>query len=203
MDEPDDTRSEAYTARLDELGGAAWKRHLDVQAPYRWNLRRLELGFTLDVGCGIGRNLVHLECKGVGVDHNEASVQMARQRGCVAFSNEGFHSSEYARPGCFDSLLIAHVVEHMTLAEATTLVGDYLEFVRPGGQVVLIAPQAAGYRSDATHVEFMDPPKLRAILEGNGVELTRSYSFPFPRIVGHVFPHNEFVAVGKIRSAQQ
>ncbi len=50
-----DTRDAAYTTRLDELGGAAWKRYLDVQAPYRWNLSRLNLGFTLDVGCGIGR----------------------------------------------------------------------------------------------------------------------------------------------------
>jgi DNA primase len=29
-----------------------WKQLLDVQRPYRWHIRRLELGFVLDVGCG-------------------------------------------------------------------------------------------------------------------------------------------------------
>ena len=32
------------------MTGAGWKRLLNVQAPYRWNVRRLDLGFTLDVG---------------------------------------------------------------------------------------------------------------------------------------------------------
>ena len=45
-----DTQSEAYAARLDSLESARWKRWLNVQAPYRWNLRRLRLGFVLDVG---------------------------------------------------------------------------------------------------------------------------------------------------------
>lgn len=192
-----DTRDEAYTARLDALGGARWKRWLDVQAPYRWNLQRLGLGFTLEVGCGIGRNLVNLGGVGVGVDHNETSVAMARERGCIAYTDEGFRASEFAREGRFDSLLIAHVVEHMTLDEACGLVGEYLGYVRGGGRVVLIAPQEAGYRSDPTHVEFMDLAALEEILTSQRIAPERSYSFPFPRFVGRIFPHNEFVAVGR------
>jgi 2-polyprenyl-3-methyl-5-hydroxy-6-metoxy-1,4-benzoquinol methylase len=142
---------------------------------------------------------MHLGGAGVGIDHNEASVQLACERGCTAYTPEAFLASEYARPGCFDSLLSAHVVEHMSIDEAIGLVGEYLGYVRPGGQVVLIAPQEAGYRTDATHVEFMDFAKLRAILEANALEHVKSYSFPFPRVVGRVFPHNEFVVVGKVR----
>jgi SAM-dependent methyltransferase len=191
------TRDAAYTERLDDLSGAAWKRVLDVQAPYRWNLRRLALGFVLDIGCGIGRNLVNLDRHGVGVDHNATSVELARERGCTAFTTKDFPGSEYARPGRFDSLLLAHVVEHMSQDEAAELVGEYLGFVRPGGQVVLIAPQEAGYRTDSTHVEFMDSGKLQQIARSQGIEVTRSYSYPFPRFVGRVFPHNEFVVVGR------
>ena len=54
---PPHTRGADYAERLETLETARWKRVLDVQAPYRWNLRRLGLGFTLDIGCGIGRNL--------------------------------------------------------------------------------------------------------------------------------------------------
>ena len=49
------TADPAYTARLRDLEGRGWKQRLDVQAPYRWNLRRLHPGLTLDVGCEIGR----------------------------------------------------------------------------------------------------------------------------------------------------
>ena len=48
-----------------------------------------------------------------------------------------------------------------------------------------------------THVEYMDFVRLHRLLEAHGVERERSYSFPFPRIVGRVFPHNEFVVVGR------
>lgn len=197
MNESRDTRSDAYTERLDALSGAAWKRFLDVQAPYRWNLRRLDLGFVLDVGCGIGRNLANLEGYGVGVDHNESSIAMARERGLEAFGVEAFRASEFAQPGRFDALLVAHVVEHMVLDDAIELVRDHLDFVHSGGQIVLIAPQEAGYRSDPTHVEFMDFQRLECILRANEIEVARQYSFPFPRIIGRLFPHNEFVVVGR------
>ena len=192
-----DTRDDAYTERLTTLGDSSWKRFFDVQAPYRWNIRRLELGFTLDVGCGIGRNLLHLGGHGVGVDHNATSVAETNSRGCTAFTPEDFASSEYAREGRFDSLLLAHVVEHMTAMEASILVTEQLKYIRAGGQVVLIAPQEAGYRSDETHVEFMDSVRLEAILTDVGAIVERSYSFPFPRFVGRLFLHNEFVAVGR------
>jgi SAM-dependent methyltransferase len=194
---PEDTRGDAYTDRLSERGGIWWKRLLDVQAPYRWNLRRLQLGFTLDIGCGIGRNLLHLSGNGVGVDHNPRSVDAARARGCTAYTAEAFRRSAHARPASFDALLLAHVVEHMRSPEAGALVGEYLEFLRPGGKVVLIAPQEAGFRSDPSHVEFMDFEKLHQILTGQQLSLLHSYSFPFPRAAGLVFAHNEFVVVGR------
>jgi 2-polyprenyl-3-methyl-5-hydroxy-6-metoxy-1,4-benzoquinol methylase len=201
MSDPDETRrgtqSRDYTKRLETTGDAGIKRYFDVQAPYRFNIRRLDLGFTLDVGCGVGRNLMHLDRQGVGVDHNADSIAVAQQRGCTAFTSEAFSRSEYARPSCFDSLLMAHVVEHMNFEQACELVSNHLDFVRAGGQVVLISPQEAGYRSDDTHVEFMDFEKLEAIFARVGVVHERSYSFPFPRWVGKFFPHNEFVVVGR------
>src|SRR3954470_22543342 len=114
---PADTRGAAYTDRLNRLESVWWKRLLDVQRPYRWNLQRLQLGFTLDVGCGVGRNLINLDGNGVGVDHNESSVAEARSRGLVALTPGEFATSEFARPQRFDSLLLAHVVEHMSAAD--------------------------------------------------------------------------------------
>jgi 2-polyprenyl-3-methyl-5-hydroxy-6-metoxy-1,4-benzoquinol methylase len=193
-----DTRESEYAERLETLSGTGWKRWLDVQAPYRWNVRRLELGRALDVGCGIGRNLMHLGGGAVGIDHNARAVEIARRRGCIAFTPDEFAASEYARDAVFDGLLCAHVVEHMNFDEASTLLAEHLRFVRPGGRVALLAPQEAGFRSDPTHVEFMDLARLRQLLDTHGVVCERAYSFPFPRVVGRVFPHNEFVVVGRL-----
>lgn len=192
----EDTRDPDYARRLARRELAWWRRWVDVQHPYRWNLRRLDPGFVLDLGCGIGRNLVALD--GVGVDHNPEAVAIARERGCLAFLPEEFAASPHARSGRFDSLLAAHVVEHMSFPEAADLLAAYAPFVRAGGKVILIAPQEAGFRSDPTHVEHMDPTRLTALLEGLGARVERVASFPFPRWVGRIFPHNEWVAVGRV-----
>ena len=72
----DDTRDPEYAVRLATLESKGWKKFFDVQAPYRRNLRKLDLGRTLDVGCGLGRNLMNLE-NGVGVDHNDDAGEFA------------------------------------------------------------------------------------------------------------------------------
>ena len=184
----------AYTERLK---GARWKRVLNTQAPYRWNLRRLDLGYVLDVGCGIGRNLAHLDGNGVGVDLSPTSITEARARGFTAYTAEEFPTCPDAQPERYDSLLFAHVLEHMTHAEASDLVGSHLPYLRPGGTVVIIVPQPAGYASDPTHVEFVDRAAITAIEEAHGLESVRLYSFPFPPAVGKVFLHNETIAVSR------
>jgi SAM-dependent methyltransferase len=195
---PASTSGAEYAERLVSLQQVWWKRLLPVQAPYRWNLRRLKLGFTLDVGCGIGRNLLHLDGNGVGVDHNPSSVAVARAVGLRAFTPGEFLESEFATPASFDSLLVSHVLEHMTRAQAVELVREHLVYIRVGGTVVLITPQERGFRSDSSHVEFMAFDALREVAAATQLSVHRAYSFPFPRRAGPMFVYNEFVLVGRI-----
>lgn len=168
---------------------------IDVQAPYRWNLRRLGLGRVLDVGCGLGRNLAHLGPDSVGVDHNADSVQIARSRGFTALTVEEFASSPHATPGAFDSLLYAHVLEHMDRPAGIDLLHAYLPYLAGNGRICLITPQERGYTSDSTHVRFIDLDELRTIAREFGWQVERAYSFPLPRIFGRLFTYNEFVLV--------
>ncbi|SMF75832.1 class I SAM-dependent methyltransferase [Pseudobacteriovorax antillogorgiicola] len=191
-----DTKTVNYTSRLESKELARWKVLFNVQAPYRWNLRRLKLGYTLDVGCGIGRNLIHLGGNGVGVDHNQTSVSVARARGLQAFTAKEFHNLNYAQKS-FDSLLIAHVLEHMTYKEGFRLVKDYLPYVRTDGSIVFITPQEAGYRSDSTHVEFIRFAELESMCNDLDLSIVKSFSFPFPRFTGSFFKYNEFIVVAK------
>jgi 2-polyprenyl-3-methyl-5-hydroxy-6-metoxy-1,4-benzoquinol methylase len=190
-----------YARYLETTQTARWKRWLDVQRPYRWHVRRLGLGFVLDVGCGIGRNLAHLDGRGVGVDHNEAAVAVARRRGLDACTPAEFARSVHAQAGRFDSMLVAHVLEHLVPDEAEALVRGYLPYVKPGGRVVFITPQERGHAADATHVAFVDERALAALAAALGLEVERQYSFPLPRAAGRFFRYNEFVLVARTRHA--
>jgi SAM-dependent methyltransferase len=194
------TEDSAYAERLDRLESVWWKRLLDVQRPYRWHLRALRLGRVLDLGCGLGRNLINLGGgdAGVGVDHNAESVAVARSRGLTAYLPDEFRASPHAIPGSFDALLVAHVLEHLPWGEAVGLVRSYLPFVRAGGRVVLITPQEAGFRADPTHVEPVDFGALRRLAAELGLRVLRTYSFPFPRPVGLVFKYNESVLLAAV-----
>src|SRR3954451_14296384 len=163
------TAGPEYAERLRRRSGARWKQVIDVQRPYRWNLRRLELGRTLDVGCGIGRNLHNLGLGSVGVDHNEDSIRTAREAGLTAYTTDEFWESPFGAPGTFDSMLVAHVLEHVSYEVAEAILREYLPCMRPGGKVVLITPQEAGYKSDATHVRFVDLDGMRRHAEALGL----------------------------------
>jgi SAM-dependent methyltransferase len=186
-----------YALRLIRMQRVGWKRWLRAFDPYRWDLRRLKPGFTLEVGCGIGRNLRHLNGHGIGLDRNAAAVAAAREIGLRAFTPEEFRGSEWDEPESFDSLLLSHVAEHMRRDELAALLRAHLGYVRAGGQLILITPQEVGFRSDPTHVEFMDFARLRGVAEELHLIPVRDYSFPFPRPVGRVFIYNQFISVSR------
>jgi SAM-dependent methyltransferase len=75
MDSSQDTRSDAYARYLERPRFATSLRQL----PYRTHLRVLKLGATLDIGCGVGRNLATSPAGSVGVDHNDFSIDAARR----------------------------------------------------------------------------------------------------------------------------
>lgn len=195
----EDTTSPEYARRLEELEGARWKRLLDVQAPYRWNLRRL-LGTrrTLDVGCGIGRNLRHLAPGSVGVDHNPSSVDFCRARGLEAYLPDELESRTPPDQQGFDGVLVAHVLEHLEPGSQESFLRHYLRFAARGARVVVICPQERGYASDASHTDFVDGDRIVATCRALGLRVTGSRSFPLPRAAGRLFTYNEFVVTATV-----
>jgi len=186
-----------YTTRLEELQRRAWKTVLDVQRPYRWNLKRLAPGKTLDVGCGIGRCLKNLPPESIGIDHNEHSIEIVNRMGMIGFTPADFERSDHYRKGVFDSILFAHVLEHMTAQDGLNLIQKYTPLLRSEGKVIALCPQEKGFKTDPTHVTFLDFAALNPIFVAAGLNVEKSYSFPFPRFFGTWFPYNEFVVVGR------
>ena len=189
-----DTRGVDYARRLQNLEQVWWKRLLDVQRPYRRNLAKQDLGRTLDVGAGLGRNLINLPPGSVGVDHNAHSVSIGRSRGLDLVTVDEF-PAKAAESGLFDAILLSHVLEHMDEDAADEILRSYLPHLRPGGKIMMICPQERGYATDATHVRFVDLDGLRAHATRHGLTVASARSFPFPRPVGRVFPYHEFIVI--------
>lgn len=185
------TQSSDYAEGLSLPQRTWWKRLLPIQVPYRLNLRRQKLGVCLDVGCGIGRNLSALDDGSLGVDHNPYSVAIARERGLNVMEADDL-KGDRSRAKTFDSLLFAHVLEHMSREDARGLVTHYLDYLKPGGKVFVICPQERGFQRDATHVWFATDSEIRRLLTEVGLDVHRSYSFPLPRWAGRAFTYNEF-----------
>ena len=186
-----DTGAESYAERLVTLQRTWWKR-LPVQAPHRWNLRRQKLGRTLEIGCGIGRNLKTLGPDLVGVDHNPASVAVAREQGFVALTVEEWQTSTLRQTETFDGLLMAHVLEHLDEAGCAMLLDFYLPYLKPGGKVFLVCLQEKGYASDPTHVGLLVGDGLVQLVKRAGLKPQPWFSFPLPRWAGTAFTYNEF-----------
>jgi len=202
MPDIEPTADENYTRRLVGLQSKRWKRLFNVQLPWQLHLRSLKLGRTLDVGSGIGRNLVSLGAGSIGVDHNSFSVATANQAGLTSYTvDEFFASKKLAAPHSFDSMLVAHVIEHLSPADAISVIGSYLPMIKPGGRIVWITPQERGFASDATHINFVDFPEQLALAEHFGLEPVKHYSFPFPRFVGKFFTYNETVVISRVPTA--
>lgn len=192
------TADESYAERLNRLQNKRWKKILNVQLPWKLRMKRLRLGRVLDVGCGNGRNLHYLDPGSVGVDHNAYSIRTARESGVEAYTvDEFFANPEVSAPERYDSLLAAHLIEHLTPEESRTIMGSYLPMLKSGGRVVFICPQERGYASDPTHVQFADFEVLERLCADLGLTVESTRSFPFPRFAGKPFIYNEFHVVAR------
>jgi hypothetical protein len=141
--------------------------------------------------------LSHLPKGSVGVDHNKEAIEHARGEGYDAYTVAEF-KKKYNKPSKkFDSMLLAHVLEHMSTPEGKKIIKEYLSFVKKN--VVVICPQEKGFPTDETHVNFLTHKDIENILESLGLTIRKSYSFPFHKSAGKVFTHNETVVVATVK----
>jgi len=181
-----------YAQRLQRISSKSWKRY--VPNPYRWLIRRLAVGNVLDIGCGVGRCLGFLEGRAVGVDPNPDAVAMCVAQGYRATTPDEFWAGDTCASR-FDTVLCAHVVEHLTHADAVAMLAPYVQLLRRGGTLVLVVPQERGHHSDPTHVRLVSADDLHELCRDLGVLPIRTRSFPLPSWMGRWFIYSETIVV--------
>jgi len=192
------TEEAGYAEQRLTAESAWWKRLLDVQRPYRSHLRRLRLGLVLEIAAGSAATSTTCAAPASrrsqpagGGDRARARPGGVHARGAPRLPLGNAGTVRFAP-------LLARPRAHAS--GASDGVGPRLpRSAGRRGRVVAITPQEAGFRSDPTHVEFMDFDAVEGLLRGAGLDVQVRYSFPLPRLTGPVFKYNEFVTIARKR----
>ena len=130
------------------------------------------------------------------MDHNPDSVKICKELGLKAFTPTNFFATSSDEK--FQTLLLSHVIEHLTLEQARSVIEQYLPYMDKNAQVVIICPQQRGFASDDTHVTYFEENAIKSLLDQLGCGPTLYRSFPFPKAFGRLFIYNEHVAVAQL-----
>lgn len=197
MSDAFDERYTAYQADRSALRYAVRKLYLRSAAA------QLQ-GPTLDFGCGIGELLERLPPGSRGLEYNRATVAHCRSRGLDVAWYDGmaddWRLSDLSAADGLQSMVVSHVLEH--LEGPMDILNKLLRAAERIGiaRVLAIVPGRAGFRSDPTHLTFVDQAMLRqaTIVAGTGFEPVSARYFPANwRRIGDWFPHHELQVLYK------
>ncbi|MBW3615421.1 MAG: methyltransferase domain-containing protein [Actinobacteria bacterium] len=156
----------------------AWRRPPDSPPPR-----------ILDVGCGTGIILEHLEPYGpaTGLDFSATALEFCRKRGAARLVQGQGERLPFADES-FDVVTAFGVVEHID--DDRGAVAEWCRVLKPGGHLVLLTSSYqwlwSGHDVSNHHVRRYLLADVRALLEGAGLRAERlSYvnTFLFPAIL--------------------
>jgi phytoene dehydrogenase-like protein len=190
--------AEEYTAyQLERSSFRRWVRN----NLYIKNMIRFATGPTIDFGCGVGEVLEQLPAGSVGLEVNEVTVAYCQRQGLDVRQydpeTDQYRLADY-EPGKYKSLLMAHVLEHLTDSQEVirTLLttGERLGLDR----LIFVVPGVKGYQHDATHQTFLDKEFFRQhnLATFGNYRLIHQKYFPIDsKVFSGYFTHNELVSV--------
>jgi SAM-dependent methyltransferase len=187
--EPAPARGGALVRELHRLNNAIRLRELKAMEP----------GRLLDVGCGKGRFLEAARAAGwdvLGIEFAPASAEAARAAYGVEVIVGDF--LELALEGGFDAVTMWHVLEHVP--DPAAAVARAADLLRPGGRIVISVPNLASLQARfggerwfhldlPRHLFHFSPRSLSALVERAGLRVAR---------IGHLYPEME--AIGLIQT---
>ncbi|MBV1917155.1 MAG: class I SAM-dependent methyltransferase [Sphingomonadaceae bacterium] len=152
----------------------------------------------LDIGCGEGRHChavqMLTQAQAIGVDLDEPSLELARQRAQEVDSNgplAQFQSADASAlpfaDGSFDAAICSEVLEHVP--DTASLIAEAARVLRPGAIFAVTVPRVwpericwklasgpGGYSDQpGGHIRIVDPKTLCKEIEGQGFRFMSSH----------------------------
>lgn len=127
-------------------------------------------GRLLEVGCGEGTTLQFVQQMGwnvEGLDVDRKAVEIAKKKGLPVKSGNLFEAN--FEPGSFDVVTMFHVIEHVH--DPRGLLLECLRILRPGGQILLVTPNALSlaHRIYGRSCFHLDPPRHLRLFTPNAL----------------------------------
>ena len=134
-------------------------RKVDVDYSVIWQEKKSE-GRLLEVGCGSGHVLKHMQSLGwnvTGVDFDPKAVAFASNQGLDV--RLGSLAEQSFQSNYFDLVFMSHVIEHVHAPLA--LLKASFEVLKPGGRLVLLTPNSESlwHRVFGRNWMSLDPPR--------------------------------------------
>ncbi len=152
---------------------------------------------VLDVGCGFGEFLNHLHCKRrIGVDANPDGARYVAPG--VEFHEGDVRNLAFLGNGEVDVVFASNLLEHLeTKRDVDQLVEEARRVLRPGGQLILLGPNARVV--GGAYWDFWDhhlPITDRALLElmaSHNLQTVEHHARFLPYTTGARMPQAQFL----------
>lgn len=145
---------------------------------YDRTLAGMAPGKVLDIGCGIGAELLRLNEKGwsiYGADYNRVAVAALNECFPGHFRVSGASAADWDET--FNVTMLNQVLEHLTSPQA--LLRSLLRLLEPGGRLVIVTPNAASWVRTLfgpywvqywppEHVALYGPAQISRLLSDSG-----------------------------------
>ena len=164
---------------------------------YLRDIRKYCMGKSIDFGCGTGELLAMLPTGSVGFEINQVAVDFCKSLGLDVRlyhpAEDDYRFEMFTKDG-YNTFTMNHVLEH--LENSYAIIQKIFESCNRLGikRIVFTVPGLKGFRSDKTHITFID----KKYFENNGLlgnkyyRLIISKYFPVNSAkFSHYFTHNE------------
>jgi len=144
-------------------GFSAWAEYLGERSkegvPF---LGRLKGKKVLDMGCGDGVHLAIDPENWVGVDINENTVRIAREKGYNV--HRGSVTECPFEDGSFDAIVAYQIIEHLGSSDAYAMLSEISRLLKEGGVAYITSPMPSRVWSTFTHIRPYPPEAIQKIL---------------------------------------